>query len=70
MVEKKSHEETPLKERESRISRKEAERKGRKTVVILLVITIFLSLFFWLKKELPRLWQEIFGSYKMVIEKK
>ena len=57
------------KPRKQRISFQQSEAVGRKAVIILFVITVGLSLFFWLKTSLPEIWQDIFTPYKMTIEK-
>lgn len=67
--EKLPERESSEKLRERRISQKESETRGRKAVIILFLITIILSLFFWLKKEIPSLWQKIVTPYKMTVEK-
>jgi len=48
---------------------KEAEAAGRRAVVILFLITVILSIFFWLKKEFPPFWQKMTTPYKIIIEK-
>jgi len=65
--EQDSFEEKPGHQR--KISFQQSEAVGRKAVIILFVITVGLSLFFWLKTSLPEIWQDIFTPYKMTIEK-
>lgn len=67
--EKIPEKESAEKSRERRISQKESEARGRKAVIILFLITVGLSLFFLLKKEIPSLWQKITAPYQVTIEK-
>lgn len=64
--EDKDFEEKP---RQPRISFKQNEAAGRKTVIILFLITFGLSLVFWLKQELPGFLRNAVGPYQMTIEK-
>ena len=68
MVKQEPFEELPEKT-EKRISPKKETAIGRKVVIILFLITIILSLLFWLKREIPLFWQKITVPYKMTIEK-
>ncbi len=52
-----------------RISFKQSEAAGRKAVVILFLVTVGLSLIFWLKKDLPGFLRNITKPYEMTIEK-
>jgi hypothetical protein len=57
------------KTREKRISQKESEARGRKAVIVLFLITVILSLFFWMKTEIPSFFKQLTQPYKEVIEK-
>ncbi len=48
-------------------SREQGQRKTE--IIILFLITLVLSLFFWLKRELPNLLKNITSPYKIIIEK-
>lgn len=64
----KDVEQEPFEElKEKRASRKEKEAAGRKTVIFLILITIVLSLFFWLKKEIPDLLKQIIKPYEVTV---
>lgn len=64
-----SSEESSALLKQKRISQKESEAHGRRTVIILFLITLTLSLFFWLKKEIPAILRQIIKPYEVVIEK-
>ena len=64
----KDIEQEPFEElEEKRASKKEKEAAGRKVVVFLILITIVLSLFFWLKKEIPELLKQIIKPYEVTV---
>lgn len=56
-------------QREKKVSQKESEAVGRRAVIVLFLTTIILSLFFWLKKEVPAFLRQITGPYEVIIEK-
>ena len=63
-------EQRPFEElKKERAVSQESEAGGRRAVVILFLITVVLSLFFWLKKEIPTFLKQITTPYRMVIEK-
>lgn len=57
------------KPREKRISQKESESRGRKAVIVLFLITLILSLLFWMKTEIPSFFKQLTEPYQEVIEK-
>ena len=64
----KDIEQEPFEElEEKRASKKEKEAAGRKVVVFLILITIVLSLFLWLKKEIPELLKQIIKPYEVTV---
>lgn len=68
-MEKVSEQESPEELKKRKISQKEAEAGGRRAVVVLFLITIVLSLFFWLKERIPAILEQIIKPYEVVIEK-
>lgn len=71
MIGRRKEEERELEEqpRQLRLSFKQSEKAGRKAVVILFLVTVGLSLIFWLKKDLPGFLRNLTKPYEMTIEK-
>jgi len=68
-MEKPAEQEILKEPREKRVSQKEGERAGRRTVILIFLITVVLSLFFWFKRAVPIILEQIVSPYEVVIEK-